>query len=138
MRPLRAAKSAHACMSPSSGMHGRTNVDPDGGQRGQVEALEGVKVLRRCLHSAIAAECDIVKEEEDLRNRVVTGDSERRKQVVGRIREELAQRDLRARKDDRLAVGIGKSAERESSAGKGQSAPKIFLLKARRGQVNEQ
>ena len=63
-----------------------------------------MKVLGRRLHGAVSSKDGIVEREEDLGDRVVAGDGERGEEVVGRVGEELAQRNLRAGEDDGLAA----------------------------------
>jgi len=87
-----------------------------------------MKVLGRRLQGAVSSKDGIVEREEDLGDRVVAGDGERGEEVVGRVGEELAQRNLRAGEDDGLAAKGPESAVGPlSSTRRGQSAPEIFL-----------
>lgn len=61
-----------------------TDINPDRGQRRQVEGLESVKVFGRDLDRAIAAEARVVEEEQHFRDDVVPGDDERAA-VFGRV-----------------------------------------------------
>lgn len=86
-----------------------TYVDAHLCYRRQVEALKGVEVFRRGFDAAVATECHIVKHKEDLRNEVVSCDGERCEQIVHRISEKLAKRDLRSRENHGFAETVAVS-----------------------------